>query len=187
MAKITLEEVNGRLKAGKIGVAVCQRGDRLSLRATFPPKPGSGKLIWSQQYLSLGVYANPAGLQRSEAEAKKIGGLLARGEFNWSEYLELEGEQKSEVDLWVTKFESDYYSRKGRSPTTESTWKSDYLPAWKLLEGKSLCSEDLIAAIGQVPANSRKRKLMTEKLEALARFAPHSAGYLTQKIILVTR
>jgi hypothetical protein len=36
MGKLTLEEVNNRLKSGKVGVAVCQRGDRLSLRATFP-------------------------------------------------------------------------------------------------------------------------------------------------------
>ncbi|WP_414584619.1 hypothetical protein [Scytonema sp. PCC 10023] len=32
MSKITLEDVNQRLKAGKVGVKVQQRGDRLSLR-----------------------------------------------------------------------------------------------------------------------------------------------------------
>ncbi|RAM52517.1 MAG: hypothetical protein C6Y22_05805 [Hapalosiphonaceae cyanobacterium JJU2] len=80
--KYTLEEINSRLKAGKVGVTVVQRGDHLSLRATFPPKPRSNKAIWHQQHLSLGVYANPAGLQRAEAEAKIVGGLLARGEFD---------------------------------------------------------------------------------------------------------
>ncbi|MBJ7297974.1 MAG: hypothetical protein JHC73_17070 [Dolichospermum sp.] len=92
--KWTLDEVNARLKAGNIGVVVYQRGEllaaalryRLSLRATFPPKPGIDKPPY-QQLLSLGIYANPAGLQFAESEAKKVGGLLAQGKFEWSEYL----------------------------------------------------------------------------------------------------
>jgi len=71
--KWTLEEVNSRLKAGKVGVVVVQREDRLSLRATFPPKPGIDKAKWHQKYLRLGVYANPGGFQTEEVEAKKIG------------------------------------------------------------------------------------------------------------------
>jgi hypothetical protein len=86
--KWTLEVVNNRLKAGKIGVAVRQRGDRLSLRATLPPKPASNKEHWHQQDISLGIYANVAGLQAAEAEAKLLGGRIASGEFNWSQYLE---------------------------------------------------------------------------------------------------
>ncbi|MEH1828229.1 MAG: integrase [Nostoc sp.] len=168
--KWTLEAVNDRLKAGKIGVAVCVRGDRLSLRATFPPKPGSSKVIWHQQYLALGIYANPAGLQRAEAEAKITGGLLARGEFDWSRYLP-EQEQKAQgCEYWIGKFEEDYYGRRGKNPTTENTWKSDYLSAWKLLSGE-LNPENLIAAACSVPANTRKRKLVCEKFTALAKFA----------------
>ncbi|MEH1778909.1 MAG: hypothetical protein V7K67_32245 [Nostoc sp.] len=62
--KWTVEAVNERLKAGKIGVKVEARGDRLSLRATLPLKPGSDKTKPYQQYLALGIYANPTGLQR---------------------------------------------------------------------------------------------------------------------------
>jgi len=58
-AKWTIEAVNQRLKDGKVGVTVCLRGDRLSLWATFPPKPDSGKANWYQQHLSLGIYGNP--------------------------------------------------------------------------------------------------------------------------------
>lgn len=173
MAKWTLGEVNARLKAGKTGVVVCQRGDRLSLRATFPPKPGSSKTNWHQQYLSLGIYGNPAGLQKAEARAREIGGLLAQDKFVWTEFLEPLpiDEQKSDTEAWIAKFEEDYYSRRGRTPTTEQTWKCDYIPAWKLLEGRSLSTEDLIIAVGKTSANTRKRKLMAEKLEALAKFA----------------
>ncbi|WP_174783275.1 integrase [Dolichospermum sp. UHCC 0406] len=169
-SKWTIEEVNARLKAGKIGVAVCQRGDKLSLRATFPPKSGTGKP--HQQYLALGCYANPAGLQFAEAEAKKVGGLLAQGRFEWSEYLDqgLQSAPISSAKNWIQKFEVDYYSRRGKSPTTETTWKSDYLPAWRLL-GDELTPEAMLAAVAQVPANTRKRKLVCEKLIALAKFA----------------
>jgi hypothetical protein len=118
--KWTVEAVNERLKAGKVGVKVEQRGDRLSLRGTLPPRPNSSKVVWHQQYISLGIYASPAGLQRAEAEAKLVGGLLARGEFDWSRYIE---PQKSEqgCEYWIQKFEKDYYARRGRTPTTENT------------------------------------------------------------------
>lgn len=170
MTKWTIEEINKRLKAGRIGVAVCQRGDRLSLRATLPPKPGINKPD-HQQYLSLGCYANPAGLQFAEAEAKKVGGLLAQGQFDWAEYLqESQQHQAGDAQAWINKFEADYYSRRGHTPTTETTWKSDYLPAWRLL-GDELTPEALLSAVAQVPANTRKRKLVCEKLMALAKFA----------------
>ncbi|MBN3886176.1 MAG: hypothetical protein V7K64_17945 [Nostoc sp.] len=67
--KLTIEVINDRLKAAKIGVKVEARGDRLSLRPTLPPKPESNKTKPYQQYLASGIYANPAGLQRAEAEA----------------------------------------------------------------------------------------------------------------------
>ncbi|MEH2156484.1 hypothetical protein [Nostoc sp.] len=67
--KLTIEVINDRLKKALIGVRVEARGDRLSLRATLPPKPGSNKTKPYQQYLALGICANPAGLQRAEAEA----------------------------------------------------------------------------------------------------------------------
>jgi integrase len=167
--KWTIEEVNKRLKSGKVGVMVAIRGDRLSLRATFPPKPGIEKSP-HQQYLALGIYANPAGLQQAEAEAKRIGGMLAQGKFNWSEYLGEELRPVGSAQSWITKFETDYYARKGKSPITECTWKSDYLPAWKLLEGE-LTPESIVDAIAKVPVNTRKRKLMCEKLASLAKFA----------------
>ncbi|MGF1499307.1 MAG: hypothetical protein ACFB8W_21145 [Elainellaceae cyanobacterium] len=48
-----LDEINQRLKAAKLGIRVAQRGDRLSLRATFPPRPDSPKTKPYQQYLAL--------------------------------------------------------------------------------------------------------------------------------------
>lgn len=78
----TLEAVNERLKAGRVGVAVKQVGNRLKLVATLPPKPGSGKDAPHQQQISLGIYANPDGLAEAETRARQLGVMLASGGFS---------------------------------------------------------------------------------------------------------
>lgn len=57
-----LNQANGRLQSGKVGVRIEVRGEHLYLRATFPPKPGSTKQQPSQQRLALGFHANPSGV-----------------------------------------------------------------------------------------------------------------------------
>jgi integrase len=171
MVKWSIEAVNERLKAGKIGVKVEQRGDRLSLRATFPPKPGSNKENWHQQYLSLGIYANPAGLQRAEAEAKIIGGMLARGEFDWSRYLGEERDAQT-CGYWVEKFKEEYFAANGNDPTKQQTWKRHYEACFnKLPANVNLTPEILIATAIGTPANTWTRRTMCQKLEQLAKFA----------------
>ncbi len=170
-AKWTIEAVNERLKAGKIGVKVEARGDRLSLRATLPPKPGSNKAKPHQQYIALGIYDNPAGLQRAEAEAKIVGGLLARGEFDWGRYLSQEQELGiGDWGSWIEKLRADYFAQKGENPTTQFTWKNDYEAAFKNLKG-DVTGASIIAAATSTPANSRSRKRTCEKLQILAEIA----------------
>lgn len=148
------------------------RGDRLSLRGTFPPKPGSNKIVWHQQYLSLGIYANPAGLQRAEAEAKIVGGMLARDEFDWSRYLEGEKEPSLTCGYWVEKFKQEYFAKNGSDPTKQQTWKRHYEACFnKLPIGENLTPEILIATAITTPANTWTRRTMCQKLEQLAKFA----------------
>ncbi len=169
--KLTLLVVNQRLKAAKIGVKVEARGDRLSLRATLPPRPGSNKTKPHQQYIALGIYDNPAGLQRAEAEAKIVGGLLARGEFDWNRYLIPEQEIGiGDWGTWINKLREDYFAQKGDTPTTQFTWKNDYQAAFKYLKG-DVTGASLIAAATFTPANSRSRKRCCEKLQILAELA----------------
>lgn len=68
---LTLDAVNERLKAAKVGIKVRQKGNRLYLRGTLPPKPGAEKQHPHQQDLSLGIYANPAGLERGHCPIKE--------------------------------------------------------------------------------------------------------------------
>lgn len=169
--KPTLEVINRRLKAAKIGVTVEQRGERLALRATLPPKPGSAKAKPHQQYLSLGVYVNPAGLQYAEAEAKVVGGLLATGKFDWGKYLGEEAPlNKGDWGKWIEKYRRHYFDTRGDTPQTQLTWKNDYQPAFKLLDGEA-SEESLTRAAGATTANTRTRKRTIEKLEVIAKFA----------------
>ncbi len=85
-----IKAAKDRLKAAKIGVSIRAIGTRLSLQATFPPKPNSNKDYPHQQTLSLGLYANPQSIKRAEKEAIKIGGLIACLEFSWLPYLKPE-------------------------------------------------------------------------------------------------
>jgi hypothetical protein len=67
-----LDKVNERLKAQAISVTIQDRGGRLVVRATLPPRPNSTKQAPFQQCLSLGVMANPAGLKRAEIRTRRI-------------------------------------------------------------------------------------------------------------------
>jgi hypothetical protein len=70
----TIAEANARLKSLKI--TIVQRGDRLSLQATLPPKPNSDKDKWYQQRISLELRANIDGIRFAEAKARKSVGYF---------------------------------------------------------------------------------------------------------------
>ncbi len=85
-----LSQLNAKLKAERAGVRVEARGQKLSLVATLPPKPGSDKLKPRQQRIALGLYANAAGLRRAERLARLLSIQLAEGAFSWAEWAEAE-------------------------------------------------------------------------------------------------
>ena len=80
-----IADANARLKSLKI--AIVQRGDRLSLQATLPPKPGNDKEKWYQQRISLELRANIDGVRFAEAKAREISGLLLASAFDWKPYI----------------------------------------------------------------------------------------------------
>jgi hypothetical protein len=84
--KLTIEAINARLKAAKVGVSVLPRGDRLYLQATLPPKPRKKKTQPYQQQVSLKIYASQDGLAQAEAKALELGELIAREKFDWKTY-----------------------------------------------------------------------------------------------------
>lgn len=162
-----IAQANGRLRAGNLGVVIQQIGDRLYLRATLPPKPDSGKTEPYQQRISLGFRSNPAGIKAAEAEARKVGGLLATGCFKWIDYQKVDTPSKN-VAFWLTSFREHYLGAGG----TLTTWEGDYHKILKRLpEDQALTSELLTATILGTTPNSKTRKRACMACGSLAKFA----------------
>lgn len=163
-----ISQTNGRLRAAKVGVAVEARGQKLLLRATLPPRPGSSKPNPYQQRISTGLPANPAGLKRAEAEARKLGALLATREFSWEPYIRISNNEPSSCSDWIEKFRDHYFSNGGR----ETTWKGDYWKIFKKLPSETALDEPVLRwAIEQTSPNTKTRRRACMALGALAKFA----------------
>lgn len=168
-----LAQANGRLKSANVGVSIGIKGNRLYLRATFPPRPDSGRVKPYQQRLFLGYHANPAGLKLAEQEARKVGALLDCKEFDWAVYVKSETKNHIQpIEEWIARFEKDYFTRRARNPKSETTWRHDYLKVFSRLPGDApLTVELLMETITQTTPDTRTRKRFVDVLSRLAKFA----------------
>ncbi|MEM9446905.1 MAG: hypothetical protein AAGA75_00040 [Cyanobacteria bacterium P01_E01_bin.6] len=172
--KLTLEAVNQRLRASAAGLVVMQRGERLYLRGTLPPKPGSGKLKAHQQEISLKIYANPAGLEYAESKAMELGALIAQKRFSW---LEVQGDRHNadSCQAWIEAFKK--YALQNLIKTTgeqaEIDWKERFwYPAFTKLNPKSdLTADAIILAVQKTKVDSRSRQVCCQRMNKLAEFA----------------
>ena len=176
MAKKTSQEwllqINAELKSAKVGVTVLQRGDRLCLRGTFPPKPESTRTEPHQQNIPLGIYANPAGFQRAKTEALNAGAALASKSFKWSDWGVADKDAPQPISFWLERFEEDYFLKRSRTPKSESTFE-DYKSIWKTFRDVSLplSEETIFDALFSTEPDTRKREKSCIYLKALAKLA----------------
>ncbi|HEY9665110.1 MAG TPA: hypothetical protein V6C65_42255, partial [Allocoleopsis sp.] len=165
--------VNQRLKGAKLGISILQRGNRLYIRGTFPPKPGSTKTAAHQQEIALKIHANPQGLQQAEKEAKKVAAALAFKQFDWFEYLPrptAQPQQQTIADC-IAAFETDYFQRRQRSPKSESTWRVNYSTYFRRLpQDQPLTLEVLERVILTTTADSSARCNICQAFRKLAEF-----------------
>jgi len=170
-----LQKANQRLKAGKVPVRIVTQAktDRLYLRATLPPKPKATKQHAHQQRISLGVYCNPAGIKRAEAEAQKLNHELMLDQFDWSNWQrQNQALPVQTVKEWLVAFEADYFTRRERNDKSETTWKKDYVvPFNRLPASLELTAILLIKTAEGYPPDTRARKRACDAYSALARFA----------------
>jgi len=154
-----IKQANDRLKAAKIGVTIELRNDRLSLRATLPPKPGEfGN--FHQQRISLKVYANLDGIKYAESEAQIVGGLLAQNRFDWAQYIEEPSQPPETISYWIRALEDKYFSERPKNSTTLETWKHEYLKPFSLLPKEAFLTEEHLknALLEWTDANTRSRR-----------------------------
>jgi len=167
-----LKAANAVLKRGTIRVAVIRRNDRLYLRATLPPKPDAAKTEPHQQDISLKVYANPGGLKRAIAEAKRVSAAVALEQFDWEDWGHKPKVLRLTVAQWTQQFEKQYFTDRQRNGGSETTWHKDfYLPFNQLPQGDLLTEELMLKVIEQKAPNSRSRLRFCDAYRALAEFA----------------
>ncbi len=176
MVKKTLQEqlkqAQERLREQRIGIAIIQRGNRLYLRGTLPPKPGSNRTDWHQQDIRLGIYANSMGIKRAEAEARKVGALIVLKEFDWTPYLRKKAVVPAQtIGEFRKNFEKDYFTRHGDTAKSRYSWKNNlgtYLN--QLPPDKPLTEEILLECINNTEAKTAKRNKTCHALKAFVKF-----------------
>ncbi len=177
-----LETVNLRLKVAQLGVQLEQRGQKLSLRGTFPPRPNSGRMRSHQQRLSLGIPATLAGLKEGERQAKIIAAQLLAKTFNWHPYLVWSPEARrgeGGLQQQLKDFEDYFWQQPQRSAkpaASRTTWTSAYSPYVRKLATIAAAKphlttgEAIYATIDSFPHHSRSRQLCCTALAALGDF-----------------
>jgi integrase len=169
---MTLEKLNARLKAAKLGVVVEARGkgSLLSLRAKLPPKTGPGK--WSRQYIPLGIFSNPAGIKKAEKEAKVLAGQLADKIFQWSNWGESPKLESETISDWIERFEVNYFNRRSRNPKSETTWETEYAQVFRHLPPDEEVTPELLKSIIEATEpDTRTRRRYCMVLGKLAELA----------------
>jgi hypothetical protein len=141
----TVESVNQKLAALNSKIKVVQRGSKLSLRGTLPPRPGSKQRKPYQQYVALGVDCNPAGLEYAEGKALEVIGLLSQKRFSWDGLQE--NDQSELCGEIVQNFKNDWLSKQNdeSEKVTELRWRDQFMiPAFKHLPADKKLTEKLI-------------------------------------------
>jgi integrase len=177
-----IDQINARLTIAQMGLQIERRGEKLNLRGTLPPKPGSDRLRPYQQRLSLGVPATKAGLKQVEQTAKVIAGQLIQQNFSWHDYLAAGGGKRlSQLELaeQIQAFEREFFASAQRlvnPAATKTTWNSAYAPYLRKLavtqaDNRSLTlPECLYKTVQAIAINTRSRQLCCTALAAFAAF-----------------
>jgi integrase len=178
---LRLQAINQRFKLAGLGLSLERRGDRLGLRGTLPPRPGSGRSRPYQQRISLRLPASPSGLREAERQLKIIAGQILQGNFDWEPWLvwskesRLTGPELKEA-LW--KFEQQFFrdpQRQLNPAASRTTWETAYAPYLRRLHTVAGRSRQPLAdllrqTIESYPIDSRSRQLACTALSALASF-----------------
>jgi integrase len=173
-------QVNQRLKTARLGLHIERRGEKLCLRGTLPPRPGSPRLRPYQQRITLNLPATPTGLKQAEQEAKVVAAQLIQDTFNWRDYLPLAGGkrlQQMNLTEKLAAFEQTFRSKPKQSPaSTKTTWDKAYAPYLRKLEAIALAhpnlslAEAIYTTIQQTKPDSRSRQICCTALDAFAKF-----------------
>lgn len=170
-----VNQSNGRLRAGQIGIRIEIRNNRFYLRGSFPPRSPTGGADF-QQVISTGILANIPNLPAVERLAKKIAVEVGARTFDWADYAR-QGKQEPDPKAGtfraaVKKFEEWYRATRPQSKGMEKTWTKDYGGVLQQLPGNlNLGVEPLLDLLKTSEPGSRTRQRQVNALQMFARWA----------------
>ena len=184
-----IREHNAQLAASGVSLRLERRGQRIALRGPLPCRQGSGQL--RVQRISLGVPADPAGLEQARQALRRVVQQLQQQSFAWSQWCvapaasarssaaqAVSAATGIDATAAVERFEQQFFGdpRRRRNPAgSRTTWTSAYLPYLRRLREQAASrelplSEDLLLAVLEsYPLASRGRQQCGTALAALAR------------------
>lgn len=177
-----IAQINHRFKLAQLGLQIECRGQKLGLRGTLPPRPGSDRLKPHQQRLSLGFPATTAGLKQAEQEVKVIAGQLIENRFDWRNYVNGAGWGRLDqlgLTQQIRAFERHFKQdpkRAGNPTSTQTTWDFAYAPYLRKLEAIAEANpslslvEAIYATVRTTEVNSRSRQVCCTALTAFTAF-----------------
>ncbi|MGL5836778.1 MAG: hypothetical protein ACRC1Z_26640 [Waterburya sp.] len=146
-------------------LTIIQRGQRLTIRGTLPPKPGDGDKP-KQYTISPGLPATAEGLKLCVIEAQKIEADLIYGRSVWAA-----DKEKLIVRDAIREFEQHHWQTKEKTVNRINTYKYDYLNHFLYLPQDKLLTADLLRkAVKTTKADSRKRRGMAIAFGALLNY-----------------
>ena len=175
---------NAALASSGVALRLERRGGRLGLRGPLPCRRASGR--HPVQRLSLGLPADPAGLDQARLQLKRVLQQLQQQRFSWGAWgaasapgaIAACSAQGRAVALAVEAFEQGFACdpRRRRNPAgSRTTWTSAYLPYLRRLqavaerEDQGLGVALLEAVLESYPLASRARQQCGTALAALAK------------------
>lgn len=174
-AKEQIDAANQRLKNALFPVNIRQRGNKLTLRATLPPKPNSSREQPYQQAITLGLPANTMGIQQAEIEAVKVGTQLITGDFSWKPYVS-KGSNSEPLHSLLKRFEVFHRSK---NKISDHTWKKHYLYYYdKLPQDEPLVVTAIMPLILEKKEHTRARQQICRQMQKLCDFAQIKANLL---------
>jgi len=147
-------------------IKILRRDRKLALRGVLPCRPGEGQST-KRAVISLGIYANPAGVKVAIAKAQRLESDLNLDRFCWSDWLDGELGEVKTAATWGAEFGAV----KAASVKPQS-YRANYEEPLASLPDKPL-TEDMLIALGhgRSPADSWSRKNDCMVFKQVAKFA----------------
>lgn len=162
-----LATVNAHLE----NVQIRARGGKLTVRGTFPPKPGHTKR--DRHDIATGCNATLAGLKVAKTIAHRIDGELLLGAFDWGNYLPKKQDAPISIGDYIDRFYIDHWINRSINLKTKNSYHKDYeLKFRHLPEDEPLTLEVLKRVIyDRTEPGTRSRQGYAMAFRRLAEFA----------------